>query len=373
MKVAIVIGGNHHNTLGVIRSLGEKNIYSEVILIGDDDDPYISHSRYIADYCQLHNICDLCRELENRKNRYVEKPIIFSCADFVTSHLDLHQDVLEPYYILPIGPNKGSITYYMDKERMVEIAEKCNLRIPHIYDSHSILDNTSFPIIAKPLSSIEGSKGDISVINDKSQLLEYIESSNCPRILFQDFVEKETEFQLIGCSLNGGESVIIPGISIIIRQPRTTNTGFLKYVPISDFPENGLVEKCMAFVKAIGYSGLFSIEFLRDKSGVDYFMEINMRNDGNAICVTAAGVNLSYIWYAANAGYNYEDEINRKVRSVYVMPEFSDFSVAMRIYKIGILNWLRDVRRTNRFMEFDSKDPKPFWILLYQTIKRRLA
>ena len=36
--------------------------------------------------------------------------------------------------------------------------------------------------------------------------------------------------------------------------------------------------------------------FVRDNEGNDYFLEINMRNDGNAYCVTSAGVNLPYIW-----------------------------------------------------------------------------
>lgn len=36
------------------------------------------------------------------------------------------------------------------------------------------------------------------------------------------------------------------------------------------------------FIRDLGYSGLFSLEFIRDKSGKDYFMELNMRNDGNA-------------------------------------------------------------------------------------------
>ena len=40
------------------------------------------------------------------------------------------------------------------------------------------------------------------------------------------------EFQLIGCSLDGGETIIIPGYTRILRQPRNTNTGYLEYSPI---------------------------------------------------------------------------------------------------------------------------------------------
>lgn len=113
-------------------------------------------------------------------------------------------------------------------------------------------------------------------------------------IVIQEYIEKEIEFQLIGCSLNSGETIIVPGVSIILRQPSNTNTGFLKYVSLKEFQYSG-IENCKQFIKTIGYSGLFSMEFLRGKDGKDYFMEINMRNDGNAICVTAAGVNLPYM------------------------------------------------------------------------------
>ena len=57
-------------------------------------------------------------------------------------------------------------------------------------------------------------------------------------------------------------------------------------------------------------------------------MEINFRNDGNAICVTAAGFNLPYIWYLYNTGGNYREEIEAsKVKPTYVMPEFADISL----------------------------------------------
>lgn len=37
----IVIGGNHHNTLGVIRLLGYKGLRPYVILITNNNKPYI--------------------------------------------------------------------------------------------------------------------------------------------------------------------------------------------------------------------------------------------------------------------------------------------------------------------------------------------
>lgn len=46
-KKVIVIGGNHHNTLGVLRSLGEKGVFSELILVTSSKYPYVKYSKYI--------------------------------------------------------------------------------------------------------------------------------------------------------------------------------------------------------------------------------------------------------------------------------------------------------------------------------------
>ena len=46
-KKVIVIGGNHHNTLGVLRSLGEKGVFSELILVTSSKYPYVKYTYYL--------------------------------------------------------------------------------------------------------------------------------------------------------------------------------------------------------------------------------------------------------------------------------------------------------------------------------------
>ena len=41
--------------------------------------------------------------------------------------------------------------------------------------------------------------------------------------------------------------------------------------------------------------------------------------------------------------------MQKNIRTVYVMPEFSDFKVALRLYNKNIFSWFNDVCRTNRF------------------------
>lgn len=364
----IVIGGNHHNTLGVIRSLGYKGLSPHVIVITNHKKPYVCYSKYLHSYKILKSPDEIVDYLLDIKAEH-SKPVIISCADFVTAVLDTHHVNLSKYYHLPVG--NGNIERVMDKNLMAKIANECDIYTPRCLSVSEISFDNGQKYFIKPQKSIEGSKSDIAVIRNKEQLDSFLKSANCNNLQIQSFVEKDCEFQLIGCSLNGGEIVIIPGVSIILRQPENTNTGFLKYVNLSEFHYDNL-EACKKFIQTIGYSGLFSMEFLRGKDGKDYFMEINMRNDGNSICVTAAGINLPYIWYCYSSGLEeWTKEATNIILETIVMPEFDDFINVIK-RKISLLQWIRDIRQTNCFMEYDPTDLKPFFVGLNQQVSNYL-
>ena len=360
----IVIGGNHHNTLGVVRSLGYKEIRPHVVIVTNNKKPYVCYSKYIERYQILSSAGEIVDYLLSIKDN-TTKRVVISCADFVTAVLDSHQNELSAYYYLPVG--KGNVELVMNKDTMSRIANECGISTPRNLPLNEVTFDKSKKYILKPLKSIEGSKADIAIVKSKEELDDYLSSVHCDNIQIQEFVEKELEFQLIGCSLNAGETIIIPGSSIILRQPENTNTGFLKYVGFDQFEYNG-INDCKKFIQTIGYSGLFSLEFLRGKDGKDYFMEINMRNDGNAICVTAAGVNLPYIWYCHCVGSDdWEKEAARVVRETIVMPEFDDFVNVLK-RKISLSKWIKDICRTDCFMEYDKTDREPFKVGLRQQI-----
>ena len=48
LNKAIVIGADHHNTLGIIRSLGEKGVIVHAILL-DCTTSFVSKSKYLRD------------------------------------------------------------------------------------------------------------------------------------------------------------------------------------------------------------------------------------------------------------------------------------------------------------------------------------
>lgn len=360
----IVIGGIHHNTLGVIRSLALADIRDIfLILVGNDPD-FISCSRYVKrkNLIKLESDSLLLETLLKLGPTFSFKPTIICSSDSSISIIDRNLDCLSEYFLLPNAFGKqGEINRLMDKTEQCSIAEKSGLHIPQsktITDFKDLNDWNIFPCIVKPIESILGSKNDIRVYHNKEDLYKDFQNYKWSNVQIQQFIEKVIEFQLIGCSMNYGNNLIIPGYTNIIRQPANTNTGYLYYQSINGFCSQELNDCIKAFMRTIGYEGLFSLEFLRDKTGRDYFLEINMRNDGNSFCVTKAGVNLPYIFFL------YKNNIaidTRKLikRAVYFMPEIEDL-VQVKKQKINPIIWLKQFFLTEAHAVFSLKDPLPF-------------
>lgn len=370
MNPVVVIGISHHNTLGIIRALGRTGLSSVMYpIVAGGRNNYVSKSKYIREenLTIIDGLDQLIDCLEHLSFPTDEKATVICGWDAAISLLDKNRERLEGRYIIPSATGKyGGIDDLMSKTLQIKAASESGLVAPRsiCYSkteaSQSELDGwKDFPCIIKPVDSMAGAKTEIHICRCPSDLKRDISESSCQSFLVQPFIDKHIEFQLIGCSLEGGDEVIIPGYTNIIRQPANTNTGFLKFQPVDDVVSTDTLEAVKRFIRNIGYSGLFSVEFLKGKDGKDYFLEINMRNDGNAICVTDAGVNLPYIWYAYNSGLDYRSEMHKFCRSLYCMPEFDDIIFVLK-GKLSLFKWIKDVRRTTSFMEYDKDDKAPF-------------
>lgn len=372
MEEVFVIGGDHHNTLGVIRALGYRDIKSNVILVTSNKYPYVGYSKYIKNKYIVSNddrAIDLLKKLVTECHH----PIVIACSDSSSSAIDQNRDELIQYYSLPGSSIQGRITENMNKERMREIASRVGLLTPlsWVVQKGESLDHILFPCITKPLLSKEGNKTDICICSNRGELENAISRGSCEKYQIQFFIEKEYEYQLIGLSIKEGHDVVIPGLSRCIRPCPGTNTGFLHYESLEG--KNIPIQNCKEYIREIGYSGLFSMEFIRGTDGNDYFLEINFRNDGNAICVTKSGINLPYMWCLANEGLNYKEELNIcKLKPTYVMPEFDDFRCFVLTRKITIKQWLADIKRTDAFMEYDNLDLLPFWCGVFNLLLAKI-
>ena len=99
-------------------------------------------------------------------------------------------------------------------------------------------------------------------------------------------------------------------------------------------------------------------------------MEINMRNDGNAYCVTKAGVNLPYIWYVWNTQGRVENPVEFQ-KEIYSMPEYIDI---MNVFhgEVSFLSWIKEFWQCKSYMLINSKDPKPFFTYFWRRLMNKI-
>lgn len=288
-----------------------------------------------------------------------EKPVLICCSDAMSSLVDLNCNQLVDKYMLPGSSHQGAITHLMNKQNMSELAVECGLNIPphtQTIGRDELMqkrESMPYPCILKPLISTEGHKSDIMICTSPEQLAECISQIDCKHLQVQKFIDKTMEYQIIGCSLLADNEIFTSGgVKLQLAASHRSNTGIVTLEPIEKLNIN--ISPIKEFIRATGYSGLFSVEFIRDSSGRDYFMEMNFRNDGNAIVMTAGGANLPYIWYLYNTNGDWTDLCGKKIKKATAVPLFPMLSWLKR----RPLYILYKALTCTVFMDIDFCDPK---------------
>ena len=370
---AVIIGKDHHNALGVIESLGWKGIRPYIVILSPRNKSYLGHSKYVESGWTCATEDELVEILLENFHDTESKAVAYACDDESAVMLDKNHEALDPFFYLLTTRPAGSLSEWTQKDRMSAIAAEVGLDVPKTWISkgNQIPEDIQFPIITKAHSSVEGGKDNIHVCRDRNSLEKVLLEGHSETMVLQQFIDKEYEFQLMGCSLNEGQTVLIPGRTHIDRPNGMDNTFFLQFDKCEKALD-GIIEKATAFVKRTKFTGPFSIEFLKDKDGTSYFTEMNFRNDGNTICVTKSGTNIHYILYLFLTGGDYLKEIEQsKVERVYLVPEIYYFTCLLN-HEFGFKEWFKNMRKANCYTTWFKSDPFPFFYFLYWAITKRL-
>jgi len=365
----VVIGGNHHNTLSLVRCLGEKGL-NVILLLETNRSNFVSCSKYVKKSYLCSNDNDILSSLNIIKKCHKEKTLIICASDHSASLLDLRfSQIKDSFFIANIKEKEGKLTTFMDKQTQTELAEKCGFFVPKswLYNKE-IEKNVEFPCLLKPLESIHGGK-KIRICNSLEELHQSIKDfSENDKILIQEYINKESEFVIIGLSAKG--NVFIPGYSFKHREINGGTT-FSTIYPIENL-KNNLVEISERYIKEIGYEGLFGIEFVGEK-GKFYFIEINLRNDATCYSLAKAGMNLPFIYWAICNNHNCQKELAKQIEVTASMVEYTDVR-NMFYRKISLWKWLKDLYSSKCKYIYDSTDLKPFfmcwWLFASNLVKK---
>lgn len=374
LNKAIVIGVDHHNTLGIIRSLGERGVKVHAIILNCKT-AYISYSRYLKEVMYVDSDSDLLRDLLVQKYQNEEyKPVLIPSCDIAALLLEKIKSKLADLFVLGGCSTDGGVAFYMNKLNLGMLARDLGICVPPMIvfeiDKNTSLDDLlsklknqqiRFPIIMKPLMSAENSKSAIVVVQKEDDMHSDSTLLKHGRYLIQEYINIEQEYGLQGVSYADEEKVVIPAI---VQKIRTSDVarGSTTYARLTNDISVIDVEKMKELVLSTGYSGIFDIELMQSGDKI-YLVEINFRNGAYGYAYTKAGYNLPFEWYLHCIGRE-NDEVEKKHKQeITLISETADFNHVRR-GKINIFSWLYQLLAANVKMLWNLKDPTPFFAKL---------
>lgn len=360
-KRVIVLGTNHYNAIGVVQCLGYAGSYVILVMVGSKKS-LIAKSKYVKELHCVNSYEEAIVYIYD-KLRNTQKTVIIPCGDEAALCVDHNKKLLEDSFLFQYT-GSYSLEELMNKNTQMQLASQCGMPVPLSFEINSIDDvpsDINMPVILKPLLSCEGDKGDICVVQDKSELLLKVKGllAFAPRILLQEYIEsKESELNIIGYRDKKGKCIIPCMIEKVRLHP--IGRGSVSVADVSLIAPTKqrtvmTIEKLMAKME---YVGLFSVELMRS-NGVDYLIEVNLRNDALNTFVFKYGVNLLDCYVCDMLGMPYDIRlVNHGVKRMICEPIHLT-SVYRR--SISFFTWIKDICTCDAFMLNIKGDKQLFY------------
>ena len=147
------------------------------------------------------------------------------------------------------------------------------------------------PVRTKTFTAEGVEHGRVRRVNDVEELRDVTAALPGARWLVQPFVEGRLS-AIAGAAWEGELVCALHQVALRITPPDCGISAYAVTVP-RDAELEAAVARLLA---AIGWSGLFQLQFIRDRDGTDYLIDFNPRMYGSLALATAAGLNLPAIW-----------------------------------------------------------------------------
>lgn len=304
MNRVVVLGHSYLSRLSIIRALGIYGYDITVMIVARDKHNVMidCRSKYVNRVlvCPSFDGQTLVKVLLERCVDKDAKTILIPTSDVTVGMIDEHLDELKNYFLFPhINHEQGRIVHWMDKSVQKALARKIGINVAESWQidirnhNYYIPHDIIYPCFIKPQMTIHGGKSVFKCCTNEIELRDYIHEIRQKRddiiLMVERYLNIDKEYAVVGFS--DGENVYIPGV-IYLKQVSQSHFGVArlgKVLPVAQF--GSLVEQFKAYVKAIGYVGLFDIDFLGCQ-GKYYFCELNLRFGGSGDAITKMGGNL---------------------------------------------------------------------------------
>ena len=369
----IILGSYTANVLGQVRGLGERGIRPYGVLIHKNTFR-IDKSKYWAKVFEAETIEEglniVLREFGNED----VKPFLYTDRDDVIGLLDRRFDDLKDKFYFWNAGKQGQLNKYLNKEEQLRLAEECGMRIPQteVVKVGEMPKHLNYPIFTKAKDSLNPYwKGNAFICYNEEDLKRAYSVMDIKEIMLQEYIVKDNELPIECISINGGNDICMLGRTFYYRTPQDS---FGTFKHVEPFMDPALEQKIKAFIRQIGFTGPFEIEFLIDKNGTLYFLETNFRIAQQNYAYAKLGANIPFLYALSTLkGEIAREEIQYiPSRKATLMQEFEDLKESCLHGDISLWQWLKDVRHTDCFSYYSSSDILPFIMTLWAKVLNTL-
>lgn len=369
----IIIGGDHHNGLGLARIFGINGKKVISVVISAKKRSWMATSKYV----EHHVVCKTEKEgLDYILEKYSEetlKPFIIPYSDRAALELDLRLNQFkEKFYVPSINGEQGRIASLMDKDAQYKWAMEHGIKMA----KSSTIDlnqfdfqknDFEFPCILKPNCSVNGEKLDIVICQNQMDLqenLKILKEKGYTSIFLQDYLKIDYEIDAFGGIASCGKMSFFPH-KIIRRWPQNTGTSSFTQVVVDD-EVLSFGNTIISYLKSEGFQGLYDVEFFKIKNNF-YLNEINFRNSGSGFRAISQCFFYAYDWFCNTLkGDNCEIVLSYPKKKLYTMTEYTD----VRYLRKGasLFGWIKDLMKSKSFALVKRSDMKPFFFKIIYRI-----
>jgi predicted ATP-grasp superfamily ATP-dependent carboligase len=193
-------------------------------------------------------------------------------------------------------PPREIVERAVDKALLAELATRAGLQVPETRTVvRADVDGIAYPAVVKPITSsvrVDDTVrlGWVRKIGSAAELRAALEWMPGDALLVQPFLDG-TLSAACGVFWEGELLCVEHQVARRIWPPTIGVSSYAETVP----PDRELEEKIATLLRAIGWNGIFELQFIRTSDG-EYVIDLNTRFYGSLALAVRSGLNLPAIW-----------------------------------------------------------------------------
>lgn len=368
----VLVTKEHYNPLGIVRTLGEAGIRPIVVSVKGDL-KFVGQSKYVKEKYYVDSteegIQFILEKFAKNKN---EKSFILTGDDVTVSMLDKHYDELKDYFYFYNAGEADRITHFMNKDVLMSLVTKYGIQCTKTWKVKvgEIPEDIIYPVMTKAINSIGNEwKGIVYICKNDRELTEAFGHMKSEQVLIQQYIEKVDEISFDAFSVNKGKDIFVV---MEASQLYNMHDKYSPYWSIKNSENKEMQEKIAKVIEEIGLEGIFEFEFIKDKNGKLWFLEINFRNTALGYATTVAGMPQIIYWCESmEKGFIDKEKYYKKIpNGLTAMAECFDYDARVKTGLISKREWRKQFKEAKCKMYKGRYDNIPFFIFMWYKLTK---